>query len=147
MFQLMVNWWFGARWFGILGVPSSNYPFHNSIIGIHRAPNHQFTTTTTRIYTYKFLELKWPECFAWNLLTLLKVVKTVPDLQLNIHQSLCLCRCTCRAWFPKWESYEVGAKRLQCASSFAMNLTSVLVGRYTPEDRRWQLKDFWNFHP
>ena len=23
----MVNWWFGSRWFGILGVPLSNNPF------------------------------------------------------------------------------------------------------------------------
>ena len=26
--QLMVNCWFGARWFGILRVPLSNNPFH-----------------------------------------------------------------------------------------------------------------------
>ena len=32
----MVNWWFGprARWFGILGVPLSNNPFHKGILGI-----------------------------------------------------------------------------------------------------------------
>ena len=89
MFQLMINWWFGARWFGILGVPLSNYPFHNSIIGIHRAPNHQFTTTTTtttRIYTYKLLGTQMTFVLLGILLTLLKVVKgKVPDLQLNIH--------------------------------------------------------------
>ncbi len=26
--ELMVNCWFGARWFGILGVHPSNNPFH-----------------------------------------------------------------------------------------------------------------------
>ena len=31
--QLMVNWWLGARWFGILGVPLNN-PFHTEILGI-----------------------------------------------------------------------------------------------------------------
>ena len=32
--QLPMNWWFGARWFGILGIPLSNNPFHNRILGI-----------------------------------------------------------------------------------------------------------------
>ena len=32
--QLMVSWCFGARWFVILGVPSSNNPFHRGIPGI-----------------------------------------------------------------------------------------------------------------
>ena len=27
-------WWFGATWFGILGVPISNLPFHKGILGI-----------------------------------------------------------------------------------------------------------------
>ena len=38
----MVNWWFGARWFGIrirrIRVPLSNNPFHE---GSYRNPNHQ----------------------------------------------------------------------------------------------------------
>ena len=29
-----MNWWFGARWFGILGIPLSNNPFRNRILGI-----------------------------------------------------------------------------------------------------------------
>ena len=33
-FQQMFNWWFGDRWFGILGVPPSNNPFHKGIPGI-----------------------------------------------------------------------------------------------------------------
>ena len=33
-YQLVVNWWFGARWFGILGVPLSNNLFHKGIPGI-----------------------------------------------------------------------------------------------------------------
>ena len=34
-FQLMVNWWFGARWFGIrIGVPLCNNPFQKEISGI-----------------------------------------------------------------------------------------------------------------
>ena len=38
----MVDWWFGARWFGIrIGVPLSNNPFH--IRGIQTTnPNHEF---------------------------------------------------------------------------------------------------------
>ena len=32
--QLLVNCWFGARWFGILGVHPSNNPFHKGIPGI-----------------------------------------------------------------------------------------------------------------
>ena len=32
--QLMVNCWFGARWFEILGVHPSNNPFHKGIPGI-----------------------------------------------------------------------------------------------------------------
>ena len=39
--QLMVNCWFGARWFGILGHPSNN-PFHKGNPS-HRAPNQQLT--------------------------------------------------------------------------------------------------------
>ncbi len=31
LYQLMANWWFGSRWFGILGIPLSNNPY----------PNHQ----------------------------------------------------------------------------------------------------------
>ena len=43
MVQLMVNCWFGARWFGILGVPSNN-PFHKGIPGIQTTnPNQQLT--------------------------------------------------------------------------------------------------------
>ena len=42
--QLMINCWFGARWFGILGVPPSNSPFHEGILGIQTTnPNHQLT--------------------------------------------------------------------------------------------------------
>ena len=38
----MVNGWFGARWFGILGLPQSNNPFHEGIPGIQTTnPNHQ----------------------------------------------------------------------------------------------------------
>ena len=33
--QQMVDWWFGARWFGIrIRVPLSNTPFHKGILGI-----------------------------------------------------------------------------------------------------------------
>ncbi len=31
---IVVNWWFGARWFGILRVPLSNNPFHKGSPGI-----------------------------------------------------------------------------------------------------------------
>ena len=42
--QLMVNCWFGARWFGILRVPLSNNPFHTGILGIQTTnPNQQLT--------------------------------------------------------------------------------------------------------
>ena len=36
--QLMVNRWFEARWFGILGVPLRNNPVHKRDA---RNPNHQ----------------------------------------------------------------------------------------------------------
>ena len=40
--QLMLNGWFGARWFGILAMPLSNNPFHKGIPGIQTTnPNHQ----------------------------------------------------------------------------------------------------------
>ena len=40
--QLMVNFWFGAWWFGILRVLRSNNPFHKGILGIQTTnPNHQ----------------------------------------------------------------------------------------------------------
>ena len=42
----MVNWWFGARWFGILGTPPlSNKPFHKGILGIQTTgpQTHQLT--------------------------------------------------------------------------------------------------------
>ena len=43
-FQQMVNWWFGARWFGIPRVPLSNNPFHKGISGIQTTnPNQQWT--------------------------------------------------------------------------------------------------------
>ena len=32
--QLIVNCWFGARWFGILRLPVSSNPFHRGIPGI-----------------------------------------------------------------------------------------------------------------
>ena len=39
-----LGWWFGARWFGILGIPLSNNPFHKGILGIQTTnPNHQLT--------------------------------------------------------------------------------------------------------
>ena len=42
--QLTINWWFGARWFGILGIPLSNNPFHKGILGIQTTnPNQQLT--------------------------------------------------------------------------------------------------------
>ena len=37
----MISCWFGARWFGILGIHPSNNPFHK---GIPRIPNHQVAT-------------------------------------------------------------------------------------------------------
>ena len=45
----MVNWWFGARWFGFLGSP------YEKELGIlqgtpnHQAPNHQFIITSLKI--------------------------------------------------------------------------------------------------
>ena len=40
--QLMFNCWFGARWFGILGVHPSNNPFHKGIPGVQTTnPNQQ----------------------------------------------------------------------------------------------------------
>ncbi len=43
--QLMVNGWFGARWFGNrIGVPLSNNPFHKGLPGIQTTnPNQQLT--------------------------------------------------------------------------------------------------------
>ena len=40
LYQPIVTWWFGSRWFGILGLPMSNNPFHprkNKLI----KPNHR----------------------------------------------------------------------------------------------------------
>ena len=34
VYQPMANCWFGARWFGILGVHPSSNPFHKGILGI-----------------------------------------------------------------------------------------------------------------
>ena len=45
--QLMVDWWFGAGWFGIrIGIPISNNPFHKGILGIQTTgpQDHQLTT-------------------------------------------------------------------------------------------------------
>ena len=45
----MVNFWFGARWFGIrIGIHLSNKPFHKgtSRNPYHRAPNHQLLYIT-----------------------------------------------------------------------------------------------------
>ncbi len=47
-FQVMVNCWFGARWFGSLGVPRIPIPFiFRDSIGIQTTnyPNQQFTTS------------------------------------------------------------------------------------------------------
>ena len=42
--QLMVNCWFGARWFGILGISLSNNPFHKGILGIQTTnPSQQLS--------------------------------------------------------------------------------------------------------
>ena len=42
--QLMINWWCGDWWFGILGIPLSNHPFHKGILGIQTTnPNHPLT--------------------------------------------------------------------------------------------------------
>jgi len=41
-FQLMINWWFGARWFGIL-LPDPEEFQSLSFSGDPRNPNHQFT--------------------------------------------------------------------------------------------------------
>ena len=52
--QLMVHCWFGARWFGILGVPLrslSNNPFHKGI------PNIQ--TTSPQITHLPLVEQTW----------------------------------------------------------------------------------------
>ena len=44
-FQPIVNWWFGARWFGYLGFPCERdrYLMVPHRIPNHRASNHQFT--------------------------------------------------------------------------------------------------------
>ena len=40
------NCWFGARWFGILGIPLHNKIFHKGILGIQTInPNQQFFMT------------------------------------------------------------------------------------------------------
>ena len=40
----MINWWLGDWWFGILGIPLSNNPFHKGILGIQTTnPNHRLT--------------------------------------------------------------------------------------------------------
>ncbi len=40
--EVSTNWWFGARWFGILGVPLSNNSIHKGILGIQTTnPSHQ----------------------------------------------------------------------------------------------------------
>ena len=54
----MVNWWFGSRWFGILGVPLSNSPFPK-IKGI---PQIQTTGPQTTKLT-----ISWQEGFRDNL--------------------------------------------------------------------------------
>ncbi len=45
--QLMVNWWFGTRWFGILGIPLSNNPFHKGILVLNSPKRKQ---TSTRFF-------------------------------------------------------------------------------------------------
>ena len=41
VFQLVVNWWLEAWWFGILRVPLSNNPFDKGIPAIQTTnPNH-----------------------------------------------------------------------------------------------------------
>ena len=37
-YQLIVNYWFGARWFGILGVHPSNNPFYKGILSETKPP-------------------------------------------------------------------------------------------------------------
>ena len=43
--QLMTNWWFGSRWFGIPGVPLTSNPFHKGISRI-QTTNPNFETKT-----------------------------------------------------------------------------------------------------
>ena len=77
-FQLMVTWWFGARWFGILGVARSKNPFHKGIPGMQTTnPNHQLSVSPLKkikialhcctfeyIYIYSWLESEILElCF------------------------------------------------------------------------------------
>ena len=40
---LMVNWWFGARWFGFLSSPYERDCYERGRIPNHRAPNYQLT--------------------------------------------------------------------------------------------------------
>ena len=52
--QSTVNWWFGARWFGILGVPLSNNALYKGIPNIKTTnPNHQLTISWTHIFWKK----------------------------------------------------------------------------------------------
>ncbi len=68
--QLLVNWWFGARWFGILGIPLSNNPFHKGILGIQTTNTNQKSTISwlgkkiKKIKNHRPLWLAWLVCFS-----------------------------------------------------------------------------------
>ena len=70
--QPMVNWWFGARWFGIPGdTPFCNNPCHKGIPKIpnHRAPDQQLTIGWVGMNLEKQKRPTWTVwlCFAFLL--------------------------------------------------------------------------------
>ncbi len=55
----MVNCWFGARWFGILGVRPSNNPFHKGIPGIQTTNPSQQLTISWSGFPFVSLQVIW----------------------------------------------------------------------------------------
>ena len=68
--QLMVNCWFEAPWFGILGVHPSNNPFNKGILGIQTTnPNQQLTISWSHSSLNKIFRQNWevffPQVSGW----------------------------------------------------------------------------------
>ena len=92
--QLMVNCWFGARWFGILRVPLSNNPFHKGILGIQttgpQTNNWPLVESRHLGFAHWFgshlLRGRWSE---WRILSEVRWEKRVPGcLVISVYRGL-----------------------------------------------------------
>ena len=52
-YHLMVNWWFGALWFGILAKTLSNNSLHEGIPGIQTTDPNQQVTISWAYHKYR----------------------------------------------------------------------------------------------